>query len=144
MILAGRRINDGMGGHVARQLVAEMGRRGIAARGGRILVMGLAFKENTPDLRNSRVIDIVQALAADGARVDIWDPWIASSAARVEYGLELISAPEPGVYDGIVLAVAHREFVSLGGETIRGLGKPTAVLFDVKAVLPTGSADLRL
>ena len=145
VILAGRRINDGMGGHVARELVREMARRGVQARGARILVMGLAFKENTPDLRNTRVIDIIRALNDDGAQVDIWDPWIAPEAARAEYGLELLGLePAGGAYDGVVVAVAHREFPALGAERIRALGKPGAVIFDVKAVLPRDSVDLRL
>jgi UDP-N-acetyl-D-galactosamine dehydrogenase len=144
VILAGRRINDGMGAHVARELVKEMTRRGLGVKGARILVMGLAFKENTPDVRNTRVIDIIAELADYGAGVDVWDPWIAAETARDEYGLELLTEPASGAYDGVVLAVAHREFVDLGAEQVRALGKPGAVLFDVKAVLAPGTADLRL
>ncbi|WP_293908123.1 nucleotide sugar dehydrogenase [Phenylobacterium sp.] len=144
VILAGRRINDGMGGYVARELVKEMIRRGVQPKGARVLVLGLAFKENTPDLRNTRVIDIVQELADFGAQVDVCDPWIAPEAARQEYGLDLVAAPAAGAYDGVVLAVAHREFVALGGEGIRAFGRPGAVVFDVKAVLPREAADLRL
>ena len=144
VILAGRRINDGMGGHVARELVKEMIRRGAQVKGSRVLVMGLAFKENTPDLRNTRVIDIIQELADYGARVDVWDPWIAPETARQEYGLTLVGEAGQGAYDGIVLAVAHREFAALGARAIRAFGKPDAVLFDVKAILPAESADLRL
>ncbi len=144
VILAGRRINDGMGGYVARELVKEMIRRGVLVKGARVLVMGLAFKENTPDLRNTRVIDIVRELADYGAEVDVWDPWIATDAAREEYGVDLVEAPAAGAYDGLVLAVAHREFADLGVERIRAFGRPQAVLFDVKAMLPAGAADLRL
>jgi UDP-N-acetyl-D-glucosamine/UDP-N-acetyl-D-galactosamine dehydrogenase len=144
VILAGRRINDGMGGYVARELVKEMIRRGVLVKGARVLVMGLAFKENTPDLRNTRVIDIVQELADYGAQVDVWDPWISAADARHEYGLELVSEPIPAAYDGLVLAVAHREFAELGPDRIRALGKPGAVLFDVKAMLPRDVGDLRL
>jgi UDP-N-acetyl-D-galactosamine dehydrogenase len=144
VILAGRRINDGMGGHVARELVKEMIRRGVTVKGARVLVMGLAFKENTPDLRNTRVIDIIQELADYGALVDVWDPWIGADAAKAEYGLALIDEPVAGAYDGIVLAVAHRQFVEMGAPKIRGFGRPEAVLFDVKAVLPRDGADLRL
>ena len=144
VILAGRRINDGMGGYVARELVKEMIRRGVAVKGARVLVMGLAFKENTPDLRNTRVIDIVRELADYGVVVDVWDPWIAPGEARHEYGLELASEPEGGVYDGLVVAVAHRQFVDLGAEKIRAFGRPDAVLFDVKAMLGKDDADLRL
>ena len=144
VILAGRRINDGMGAYVAAELTGEMVRRGVAMRGARVLVMGLAFKENTPDLRNTRVIDIVQALAGQGAAVDVWDPWISAEAAREEYGLALVAAPEGGAYDGVVLAVPHREFLALGPEAVRGFGRPEAVVFDVKSVLPKSASDLRL
>ena len=106
--------------------------------------MGLAFKENTPDLRNTRVIDIVEELQDYQARVEVWDPWIDAADARHEYGLELIERPDEGGYDAVVLAVAHRQFAELGAERIRALGKPGAVLVDVKAVLPRGTADLRL
>ena len=144
VILAGRRINDGMGAYVARELVGEMARRGTPAKGARVLVMGLAFKENCPDLRNTRVIDIIEALARDGAGVEVWDPWIDAGEAQAEYGLELIAAPAAGAYDAIVLAVAHEQFTELGAETIRAFGAPGSVLFDVKSVLPKGAADLRL
>jgi len=144
VILAGRRINDGMGGYVARELVKEMIRRGALVKGSRVLVLGLAFKENTPDLRNTRVIDIVRELAEFGVAVDVSDPWIDAGEARDEYGLELVEAPEAGAYDGIVLAVAHRQFLELGAERIRAYGVEDAVLFDVKAALTKGEADLRL
>ena len=144
VILAGRRINDGMGGHVARELVKEMIRRGVQPTGARVLVMGLTFKENTPDLRNTRVIDIVRELTDFGVTVDVCDPWIAPEAARAEHGIDLVAAPATGAYDGIVLAVAHRQFVELGAEAIRAFGSPGAVLFDVKAMLPAGASDLRL
>ncbi|MBS0363177.1 MAG: nucleotide sugar dehydrogenase [Proteobacteria bacterium] len=145
VILAGRRINDGMGPHVARELVREMARRGTASKGARVLVMGLAFKENCPDLRNSRVIDIVTELRDHEARVDVWDPWIDAEEAKAEYGLSLIvDEPQAGAYDAIVLAVAHDRFRDLGPNAIRAFGKPGAVLFDVKSVLPKASSDLRL
>lgn len=144
VILAGRRINDGMGGYVARELVKEMIRRGAAVKGARVLVMGLAFKENTPDLRNTRVIDIVRELADYGVIVDVWDPWIDRDEAAAEYGLTLIEAPTDGAYDGVVVAVPHRQFVALGGAQVRAYGRPGAVVFDVKAMLPKGEADLRL
>ena len=144
VILAGRRINDGMGGYVARELVKEMIRRGVLVKGARVLVMGLAFKENTPDLRNTRVIDIVRELEDYGAAVDVWDPWIPAEEAAHEYGLALVSDPVAGTYDGVVLAVAHRQFQTLGSEAIRGFGKPGAVLFDVKSALPKAASDLRL
>ena len=144
VILAGRRINDSMGGYIAHELVREMIRRGATVKGARILVMGLAFKENCPDLRNTRVIDIIQELAGYDAAVDVWDPWIDPQEARGEYGLELVAEPRPGAYDAIVLAVAHRQFVDLGAPAIRALGKPDLVLFDVKSVLPKDASELRL
>jgi len=144
VILAGRRINDGMGGHVARELVKEMIRRGTPPKGARVLVMGLTFKENTPDLRNTRVIDIVRELADFGVAVDVCDPWISPEAARAEHGIDLVADPAAGAYDGIVLAVAHRQFAALGAEAIRALGKADSVLFDVKAMLPADASDLRL
>jgi len=144
VILAGRRINDGMGGHVARELVKAMIQRGVTVKGARVLVMGLAFKENTPDLRNTRVIDVVRELADYGAQVDVWDPWIAPEAAREEYGLDLVAAPAEGAYEGVVLAVGHRQFTDLGADGVRALGAPGAVIFDVKALLPLGASDLRL
>src|SRR6185312_9340582 len=128
VILAGRRINDGMGGYIARELVKELIRRGSAVNGARVLIMGLAFKENTPDLRNTRVIDIVRELADYQASVEVWDPWIAPGDARAEYGIELIERPDQGAYDAVVLAVAHRQFADLGPEKIRALGKPGALL----------------
>jgi len=144
VILAGRRINDGMGGYIARELIKRLIRSGSPVNGARVLVMGLAFKENTPDLRNTRVIDIVRELADYEAAVEVWDPWIAPADALREYGVELIKAPGQGAYDAVVLAVAHRQFAELGAEKIRGLGKPGAVLFDVKGLLPRSAADLRL
>jgi len=144
VILAGRRINDGMGEVIARELIKEMIRRGVAIRGARILVMGLAFKENCPDLRNTRVIDIVRELADYDARVDVWDPWISADEARHEYGIDLVDDAKPGAYDAMVLAVAHDQFAELGAQTIRGFGRPGAVLFDVKSALPKEASDLRL
>ncbi len=144
VILAGRRINDGMGPYVARELIGELGRRGAQPKGARVLVMGLAFKENCPDLRNTRVIDIVAELQGHGAQIDVWDPWIDAEEAEAEYGLALIDAPQPGAYDAIVLAVAHRQFVELGPDAIRAFGRDGAVLFDVKSVLPKAASDLRL
>ena len=144
VILAGRRINDGMGAYVARELVKAMIGRGVLVKGSHVLVLGLAFKENTPDLRNTRVIDIVHELAEYGVSVDVFDPWITPEVARAEYGLELVADPVAGAYDGVVLAVAHRQFVALGAAAIRSFGGPHAVVFDVKSVLPKDASDLRL
>jgi UDP-N-acetyl-D-galactosamine dehydrogenase len=144
VILAGRRINDLMGGYVARELIKELIRRGGTPKGSRILVMGLTFKENCPDLRNTRVIDIIGELKEYAATVDVWDPWVDAAEAKHEYGLDVISAPKSGTYDAIVLSVAHGQFAEMGAAKIRALGKPDAVLFDVKGLLPRGDADLRL
>lgn len=144
VILAGRRINDGMGGYIAQELIKTMIRREIQVRGARVLVMGLTFKENCPDLRNTRVIDIVRELQEYEVAVDVHEPWADPQEALAEYDVALISTLEPGAYDAIIVAVAHTQFQEMGVEAIRALGKPGAVLYDVKAVFPQDSADLRL
>ncbi|WP_083487796.1 Vi polysaccharide biosynthesis UDP-N-acetylglucosamine C-6 dehydrogenase TviB [Pseudoxanthomonas dokdonensis] len=141
VILAGRRINDGMGGHVAQRVAKLMAQRGLQTTRSKILVMGLAFKENCPDLRNTRVVDIVAELRSYNAQVDVYDPWVNAEEARHEYGLDLVQSPQPGHYDAIVLAVAHHQFVALGADGIRAFGKPDAVLFDVKRLLPRNLSD---
>jgi UDP-N-acetyl-D-galactosamine dehydrogenase len=144
VILAGRRINDGMGAYVARQLVKEMIRKGDHVRGARVLVLGLAFKENCPDLRNTRVIDIVRELTDYDVEAVVHDPWADATAAHEEYGLDVIATPAQGAYDAVVIAVGHKSFRDLGAEAIRAYGKPGAVLFDVKAIFPKAASDLRL
>ncbi|WP_337244927.1 nucleotide sugar dehydrogenase [Luteimonas sp. gir] len=144
VILAGRRINDSMGLHVAQRLVKLMQQRGIQTAGARVLVLGLAFKENCPDLRNTRVVDVVAELRSYGVEVDVHDPWVAPAYAEHEYGLRPVATPEAGAYDAIVLAVAHTQFRELGSTGIRAYGKPGAVLFDVKAILPADEVDARL
>ena len=145
VILAGRRTNDGMGGYVADQVLKLMVRKGINPVGARVLVLGLAFKENCPDLRNTRVVDIIETLRGYNCRVDVHDPWVDADEARHEYGLMPIEAPEQGAYDAVVLAVGHDEFRALGGEGVRGFGKPDAsVVYDVKYVLPRDAVDGRL
>ena len=145
VILAGRRTNDGMGPHVAHRVVKLMSQKGLHLVGARVLVLGLAFKENCPDVRNTRVTDVVAELAGFGMQVDVHDPWVSADEARHEYGLDLLRGqPQAGRYDAVVLAVAHREFKALGAEAIRGFCKPGGVLFDVKSALPAGSADGRL
>jgi UDP-N-acetyl-D-galactosamine dehydrogenase len=141
VILAGRRINDGMGGHVARRVIKLMQQRGCAASSARVLVLGLAFKENCPDLRNTRVVDIIAELRTFNATVDVHDPRVATTHAQAEYGIDLVQQPETAAYDAIILAVAHDEFVALGAEGIRALGKPDAVLFDVKRALSPSAID---
>jgi UDP-N-acetyl-D-galactosamine dehydrogenase len=144
MILAGRRINDSMGFYVASQLLKAMGQRGLAQAGSKVLVMGLTFKENCPDLRNTRVIDIIQELRDYGLQVEVYDPWAAPAEALAEYQLTLETDLKSGHYDAIILAVAHRQFKALGEVGIRALGKPQHVLYDLKYVLPQSSSDLRL
>ena len=144
VILAGRRTNDGMGAHVAEQVIKLMVRKGINPVGARILVLGLAFKENCPDLRNTRVVDIIHALQGYNARVDIHDPWVDAEEARHEYALDLIDAPEPARYDAVIVAVGHDEFHALGADGIRAFGKAGSVLYDVKYVLPRDAVDGRL
>ena len=141
MILAGRRINDGMGSHVARRVVKLMRQRNQDMTRSRVLVLGLAFKENCPDLRNTKVIDIIRELRCYNTRVDVHDPWVDAGHAHDEYGIDLVAQPDVGQYDAVVLAVAHEEFVAMGAERIRGLGVPGAIVFDVKRALPRGSID---
>ncbi len=145
VILAGRRVNDNMAAHVADETIKCMLRKGLPVLGSRVLVLGLTFKENCPDLRNTKVVDIVRTLQGYHTQVDIYDPWIDLAHARHEYGLEcLADPPAAGQYAAVVLAVGHRQFVELGEVGIKALGKPGAVLFDVKSILPLGTADLRL
>jgi UDP-N-acetyl-D-galactosamine dehydrogenase len=121
-----------------------MVRKGINPVGARILVLGLAFKENCPDLRNTRVVDIVLELRGYNALVDVHDPWVDAAEAEREYGLVPIHEVEQGTYDAIVLAVGHRQFSDLGAKGVRGYGKRGAVLYDVKYVLPKDAVDARL
>lgn len=145
VILAGRRINDSMGPHVADQTVKLMLRKGIPVLGSRVLVMGLTFKENCPDVRNTKVVDIIRTLQGYNVQVDVYDPWIDLDEARHEYGLEcLAQPPAPGQYAAMVLAVGHQQFAQIGIEGIQALGQPGAVVFDVKGILPLGAADARL
>ncbi|MCD9097678.1 Vi polysaccharide biosynthesis UDP-N-acetylglucosamine C-6 dehydrogenase TviB [Luteimonas fraxinea] len=144
VILAGRRTNDGMGAYVAGEVIRLMVRKGINPVQARILVLGLAFKENCPDLRNTRVVDIIDALKGYNARVDICDPWVDAEEARHEYALDLIETPQAGEYDAVVIAVGHQQFRELGAEGIRAFGRPESVLYDVKYVLPRDAVDGRL
>jgi UDP-N-acetyl-D-galactosamine dehydrogenase len=144
IILAGRRLNDGMGSYVVAQLVKGMTRRRIQVDDARVLVMGLTFKENCPDLRNSRVVDIVRELGDYNVHTDVFDPWVNSDDALREYGFGTVSAPQPGTYDAIVLAVGHRQFREMGAQAIRALGSANHVLYDLKYVLGREEADLRL
>lgn len=145
VILAGRRINDGMASYVGDQMARLMMKRGFPVVGSRILVMGLAFKENCPDLRNSKAADVVKELQSFNAEIDVWDPWVSIEESRHEFGIDcLTQEPVPGSYDGIVIAVGHREFIGLGAPGVRGLGKPGVVLYDVKGIFPRHETDGRL
>jgi UDP-N-acetyl-D-glucosamine/UDP-N-acetyl-D-galactosamine dehydrogenase len=144
VILSGRRVNNAMGGFVADSVVKMMTKRKSQVVDARVLIMGLTFKENCPDLRNTGVIDIIQEMKTYNTLVDIYDPWADAAEAHHEYGLDLISAPEKNTYDAIIICVAHNQFKELGAQGIRALGKTNHVLFDVKHVLPKSDVDARL
>jgi UDP-N-acetyl-D-galactosamine dehydrogenase len=144
IILAGRRLNDSMGAYVVTQLVKAMTCRRLQVDGARVLIMGLTFKENCPDLRNTRVVDIIEELKDYNVQTDVFDPWADPAQALHEYGIIPLKNLEPGVYDAIVLAVAHHQFKSMGVQAIRSLGKPEHVLYDLKYLLPVDGSDLRL
>ncbi len=144
IILAGRRLNDRMGAYVVAQLVKAMTKKRIQVEGAKVLVMGLTFKENCPDLRNTRVVDIITELKEYNCKVDVYDPWINLSDAQLEYNILPIVEPAPENYDAIILAVAHRQFKEMGVSAIRALGKTNSVLYDLKYVLSIDESDLRL
>ncbi|BDU21868.1 Vi polysaccharide biosynthesis UDP-N-acetylglucosamine C-6 dehydrogenase TviB [Dyella sp. GSA-30] len=144
VILAGRRTNDGMGPYIASEVIRLMVRKGINPVQARILILGLAFKENCPDLRNTRVVDIVHALRAYNAAVDIHDPWVSAAEAEHEYAITPVAEPASGGYDAVIVAVGHRQFVAMGAEGVRRFGKPSSIVYDVKYVLPRDAVDGRL
>ena len=144
IILAGRRLNDSMGAYVASQMVKALMKRRIHVEGARVLVMGLTFKENCPDLRNTKVVDIISELSEYNVSVDVYDPWAEAFEAKHEFGLTPVAQLTTGDYDGIILAVAHRQFKDMGEQAIRALGKPQHVLYDLKYILPKEATDLRL
>ena len=144
MILAGRRINDNMSLYVTTQIVKRMLEKSIQPKGAKVLVLGLTFKENCPDLRNTKVMDIVSELTSYGTDVDVHDPWVDAAEAKDEYGLDLVAAPEKGAYDVVIIAVAHDQFRALGEEGIKAFCKETSVLYDIKYVLPPEAVDDRL
>jgi UDP-N-acetyl-D-galactosamine dehydrogenase len=144
IILAGRRLNDGMGAYVVGQLVKAMTKRSLQVNGARILVMGLAFKENCPDLRNTRVVDIVKELKDYNCCVDVFDPWVSAEDAMNEYGISTIKQPTPANYDAIIVAVAHTQFREMGVEVVRSFGKSDHLLYDLKYLFPAEASDLRL
>ncbi len=144
MILAGRRLNDGMGEYVVSQLVKSMLKKRIQVDGSNVLIMGLTFKENCPDIRNTKIVDIISELKEYNINVDVTDPWCSSDEVEHEYGLSLIENPEKNNYDAIIVAVAHTKFRELGAEKIRELGKENHVVYDLKYILPKASVDIRL
>jgi UDP-N-acetyl-D-glucosamine/UDP-N-acetyl-D-galactosamine dehydrogenase len=144
MILAGRRLNDNMAIYVAQEVVRRMNHRRIHVKGARVLVMGLTFKENCPDVRNSKAVDVVRELEKFGARVDVYDPWVDPEEAQHEYGLKPVKSVRKGTYDAIVMAVGHNEFRKMGLERIRQLGKREHVLYDIKYVFKASEVDGRL
>jgi len=144
IILAGRRLNDGMGAYVVSQLIKAMIKKSIQVERARILVMGLAFKENCPDLRNTRAVDIVKELDSYGCNVDVYDPWVSVNEAQKEYGITPTEVLTSAAYDGIIVAVAHDDFKQMDVDQIRALGKKKHVLYDLKYVLPPSAVDIRL
>jgi UDP-N-acetyl-D-galactosamine dehydrogenase len=144
VILAGRRLNDDMGRFITEQVIKLMMNGKIQVSGSRVLVLGLAFKENCPDLRNSRVIDIVRELEGYNVLVDVHDPWVEPDDAKNEYGIDLVADPEQGVYDAVIIAVGHDRFAEQGAEGLRALCKPGGILYDVKYLLPADAVDGRL
>tara|TARA_B100001248_G_C27381362_1_gene457112 strand:- start:599 stop:1903 length:1305 start_codon:yes stop_codon:yes gene_type:complete len=144
IILAGRKLNDNMGEHIVKQLEDSMNHKNIKIDGSKILIMGLAFKENCPDIRNTRVIDILKRLEEKNIKVDVYDPWVNSEEAKDEYGIEIIESPNIKMYDGIIIAVAHDQFKEKGIESIRSFGKENHVLYDIKYLFKSDESDLRL
>jgi UDP-N-acetyl-D-galactosamine dehydrogenase len=144
MILAGRRLNDSMAEYVAMRVIKLMIGRNIQPSGARVLCLGLTFKENCPDVRNTKVADVVKELQSFGCRVDVHDPWVDPHEAEHEYGIAMTAKPDRGSYDAIVIAVAHKQFVELGAKGIRAFGSPNTVIFDIKHVVPKGESDARL
>lgn len=144
IILAGRRLNDAMGAYVVTQLVKQMIRKKIQVEGSKVLVLGLSFKENCPDIRNTKIIDIINELKEYQIEVDIYDPWVDISEAQHEYNVTPIKTLQDSTYDGVILAVAHEEFKVMGADKMRKLGKANHVLYDLKYVLDQSEVDIRL
>lgn len=144
MILAGRRLNDNMGIYVVSQVIKLMLKKRVHINDAKILIMGLTFKENCPDLRNTRVTDMIDEFAEYGANVDVYDPWVDGGEAQHEYGIVPVDQPQENYYDAIILAVAHEQFVEMGADKIRELGNANHVLYDIKYILPSTEVDGRL
>src|SRR5690554_5191934 len=144
MILAGRRINDNMSRYVASEFIKALLKKDITVKGARVLIMGLTFKENCPDLRNTRVVDIVKELKEYGIQVDVYDPWVNPKEAEHEYGISPIAKPEENTYDAMILAVSHNQFKDMGAANIRALVKTDHILYDLKYLLSAEESDIRL
>lgn len=144
VILSGRRINDGMGAYVGEQVIKLMTQRRIHVVGARVLVMGLSFKENCPDIRNTRVIDLIEEFKSYHAIVEVYDPWVDADETYREYGIAPVGELSEDQYDAIIVAVAHEQFREMGIERLRALGKPKSVVFDVKSLFPASQVDARL
>jgi UDP-N-acetyl-D-galactosamine dehydrogenase len=144
IILAGRRLNDSMSKYVANEIINLMTKKRIQVVDSNILVMGLTFKEDCPDIRNTRVVDVVQELSGFHCNIDVYDPWIDKEESIREFGITPVEQPEPGKYDAVIIAVAHHQFKSMGTTAIRALGKKNHVLYDIKYILPSEKVDGRL
>ncbi|MDH5436851.1 MAG: nucleotide sugar dehydrogenase, partial [Gammaproteobacteria bacterium] len=144
IILSGRRINDGMGAYVAEQIVKMMTKKRLHVVDANILILGFAFKENCPDLRNTRVVDIIQEFEGYNAKVSVYDPWVNKDEAIHEYNITPIQEPEKGKYDAIILAVSHDQFREMGIKKIRELGTPNAIVYDIKYLFAKDDVDARL
>ena len=144
IILTGRKLNDSMGKYVANEIINLMTKKRIQVVNSNILVMGLTFKEDCPDIRNTRVVDVVQELRGFHCNIDVYDPWIDKEESTREYGITPVEQPEPGKYDAVIIAVAHHQFKAMGITAIRALGKKNHVLYDIKYILPAEKVDGRL
>jgi len=144
IILTGRKLNDSMGKYVANEIINLMTKKRIQVVDSNILVMGLTFKEDCPDIRNTRVVDVVQELSGFHCNIDVYDPWIDKEESIREYGITPVEQPEPGKYDAVIIAVAHHQFKAMGITAIRALGKKNHVLYDIKYIFPAEKVDGRL
>lgn len=144
IILAGRRLNDDMGAYVANGFVKSLLKSGGTAQAGRVLILGLTFKENCPDLRNTKVVSLIRELEDFGLTVDVWDPVADTVESDAEYGIQLTDAPALDAYDGIILAVGHTQFKDMGSKAIRAHGKPGHIFYDLKSLFPRDESDMRL
>jgi UDP-N-acetyl-D-galactosamine dehydrogenase len=144
IILAGRRLNDSMASYVVAQLLEQMKKRSMQIQGARILVMGLTFKENCPDLRNTRIVDIITELENNSCDVDVYDPWANTEDAQNLFKITLTQSLKPDTYDCVILATKHHQFEDMGASFIRNLCRPVHIIYDLKYTLKVDESDLRL